>query len=59
MGAVKLIGLDFGTTTSGKLSARYEVTDNLAFRSTVSTGFRAPTPGQSAVCSEVRQVRDG
>lgn len=38
---------DFGTTTNGKLSARYELTDALQIRGSVSTGFRAPTPGQS------------
>ena len=32
---------DFGTTANGKLSARYGVV-----RASVSTGFRAPTPGQ-------------
>ena len=31
---------------TGKISGRYEVSDNLALRSTFSTGFRAPTPGQ-------------
>ena len=34
---------DFGDTTVGKLSARYEFTDAFALRGTVSTGFRAPT----------------
>jgi iron complex outermembrane receptor protein len=34
---------DFGDTTVGKLSGRYELTDTLALRGTVSTGFRAPT----------------
>jgi iron complex outermembrane receptor protein len=34
---------DFGDTTVGKLSARYEVTRTFALRSTFSTGFRAPT----------------
>lgn len=33
---------DFGTTTNGKISARYELTDGLALRATASTGFRAP-----------------
>jgi len=33
---------DFGGTTIGKLNARYEVNDSLAFRGAVSTGFRAP-----------------
>jgi iron complex outermembrane receptor protein len=34
---------DFGDTTVGKLSARYELTDTFALRGTASTGFRAPT----------------
>jgi iron complex outermembrane receptor protein len=34
---------DFGTTTSGKLSARYAFTDAVALRGTVSSGFRAPS----------------
>ncbi len=34
-------------TTNWKLSARYDITDNFGLRATVSTGFRAPTPGQS------------
>jgi iron complex outermembrane receptor protein len=38
---------DFGTTTNGKVAARYNVTDALTIRGAVSTGFRAPTPGQS------------
>lgn len=36
----------FGSSTNGKISARYAVTENIALRSTYSTGFRAPTPGQ-------------
>lgn len=38
---------DFGTTTNYKFSAHWQVIDALAFRTTWSTGFRAPTPGQS------------
>lgn len=34
---------DFGTTTSGKLSARYAFSPAVALRATVSTGFRAPS----------------
>ena len=34
---------DFGSTTSGKVSARYDFTDKVALRGTVSTGFRAPS----------------
>ncbi|HEY0686123.1 MAG TPA: TonB-dependent receptor [Steroidobacter sp.] len=36
----------FGTTTNGKLAARFELTDAVSLRGAVSTGFRAPTPGQ-------------
>jgi iron complex outermembrane receptor protein len=37
---------DFGDNFDYKFGARYELTDDLALRATVSTGFRAPTPGQ-------------
>lgn len=37
---------EFGDTTDGKLSMRYQFTEGLAFRATASTGFRAPTPAQ-------------
>lgn len=40
---------DFGDTTNGKLAARWALTDAFALRGSVSTGFRAPTPGQSNV----------
>ena len=39
----------FGTTTNTKFSALYRATDNVKLRTTISTGFRAPTPGQSNV----------
>lgn len=38
---------DFGTTTNGKIAGRYKFTDHFQMRGSVSTGFRAPTPGQS------------
>ena len=37
---------DFGTTLNGKLAARLALTEGLALRGSLSTGFRAPTPGQ-------------
>ncbi len=40
---------DFGSTTIGKLAARWSVTDNFTLRGAVSTGFHAPTPGQANV----------
>jgi iron complex outermembrane receptor protein len=33
---------DFGDTTNGKISARYDLTTSFALRGTVATGFRAP-----------------
>lgn len=40
---------DFGGTLNGKLAARFRVSDAVALRGAVSTGFHAPTPGQSNV----------
>ncbi|HHW4679959.1 MAG TPA: TonB-dependent receptor domain-containing protein, partial [Xylella taiwanensis] len=37
---------DFGNETSGKLSARYALTDTVALRATVANGFRAPSLAQ-------------
>jgi iron complex outermembrane receptor protein len=34
---------DFGSTTTGKLSARYQVVKGFALRGAASTGFRAPS----------------
>jgi iron complex outermembrane receptor protein len=38
---------DFGSSVNGKLSGRYVLTDALAVRATVGTGFRAPSLTQS------------
>lgn len=38
---------EFGHTTDGKISTRLELTPDLALRASASTGFRAPTPGQT------------
>ncbi len=38
---------DFGSTQNGKFATRLQVTDGLALRGAVSTGFRAPSIGQS------------
>ena len=37
---------DFGSTLNGKVSGRLSLTEVVALRAAVSTGFRAPTPGQ-------------
>ena len=38
---------DFGTTMNSKFSGNYRVNERLSFRGSLSSGFRAPTPGQS------------
>jgi len=40
---------DFGGTLNGKIAARFRISDSFALRGAVSTGFHAPTPGQSNV----------
>lgn len=42
---------DFGSTTTGKIASRFNVTESFALRGAVSTGFHAPTPGQSNISS--------
>ena len=37
---------DFGATVNGKFSARVPVSERVALRGSLGTGFRAPTPGQ-------------
>lgn len=37
---------EFGSTFDWKVVGRFDFTDQFALRATVSTGFRAPTPGQ-------------
>ena len=37
---------DFGTTTNGKLSARYKIGNYISLRGSYSTGFRAPSLAQ-------------
>ncbi|MDE0393591.1 MAG: TonB-dependent receptor [Gammaproteobacteria bacterium] len=46
-GALRVENFDgFGTTLNGKVSARVALSQAMALRGAVSTGFRAPTPGQ-------------
>ena len=37
---------DFGTTVNGKVAGLFSVSNAMALRGAISTGFRAPTPGQ-------------
>jgi len=49
---------DFGSTTNGKLTGRFDFTDTFALRGAFNTGFRAPTPGQANV-SQISTVFGG
>ncbi len=40
---------DFGSTINTKVSARLDVSEKMSLRSSLSTGFKAPTPGQQNV----------
>jgi iron complex outermembrane receptor protein len=50
---------DFGSTTNGKVSTRFAFTEDIAIRGSYSTGFRAPTPGQSNVTKVSTITVDG
>ena len=39
----------FGDTLNGKAATRWQATDYMAFRGSLSTGFRAPTVGQANI----------
>ncbi len=39
----------FGDTLNGKATARWQATDYMALRGSISTGFRAPTVGQANI----------
>lgn len=50
---------DFGTTTNYKLGGNYRISDTVGVRSTYSTGFKAPTPGQSNASNVTTQFVSG
>ena len=50
---------DFGSTDNYKVTARYDFSDSFAIRGAYSTGFRAPTPGQSNVSQVTTAFIDG
>lgn len=49
----------FGDTINYKIGALYQLSDNLTFRSTWSTGFHAPTAGQANVVNVTTQFSGG
>ncbi|WP_363500722.1 TonB-dependent receptor plug domain-containing protein [Burkholderia sp. LMU1-1-1.1] len=50
---------DFGNTTTGKLSARYDPTKTVGFRGSVSSGFRAPSVQQRFYSSVSTNLNNG
>ena len=50
---------DFGSTTNYKLGLNYAFTDTFGMRATVSSGFKAPTPGQSNASNISTQIIQG
>lgn len=49
----------FGDTINYKLTAQYQVNDELSFRASHSTGFRAPTVGQANVVNTQTSLFNG
>jgi len=50
---------DFGSEIVYQVAGRYEFNDNFAFRGSVGTGFRAPTPGQQGTINVSTRLPDG
>ncbi|MBH0035287.1 TonB-dependent receptor [Pseudoalteromonas sp. NZS71_1] len=50
---------DFGDTLNGKIATRYSLTEDLALRASVSTGFRAPSLQQQYFTSVATVFVDG
>ncbi|MCP5470855.1 MAG: TonB-dependent receptor [Sinobacteraceae bacterium] len=50
---------DFGATTNGRLALRYELLPQLAWRGSFSSGYRAPSLGQSAYSRTIPNITNG
>lgn len=50
---------DFGSNFSWRTAGRYRLTDALALRASVGTGFKAPTPGQISTTNVSTTPSDG
>lgn len=58
-GALRFEDYDsFGSTTNGKVTARFDFNEHFALRGAYNTGFRAPTPGQANI-SQISTVFGG
>ena len=49
----------FGSTTNYKITGQYYLTEDLALRGSISTGFRAPTVGQANVSNVQTNLSSG
>lgn len=49
----------FGSDTNYKLTAQYNLTDDFSIRSSISTGFRAPTVGQANYSNVQTALEEG
>ncbi|OAP30076.1 hypothetical protein A8O16_20425 [Sphingobium sp. 20006FA] len=49
---------DAGSAWTGKVATRYELSPGFALRGAVSTGFRAPTPGQANLTNTTQRPND-
>jgi iron complex outermembrane receptor protein len=59
-GALRFEDYDsFGSTTNYKISAQFHMTDELSLRSSISSGFRAPTVGQANVSNVQTNLSGG
>jgi len=50
---------DFGSEVVWKLAGQYDLTDNIGLRSSIGTGFRAPTPGQQGTTNVSTRLPNG
>lgn len=50
---------DFGSELVWKLAGQYDVTENIGLRSSIGTGFRAPTPGQQGTTNVSTRLPNG
>ncbi|MFT6895843.1 MAG: iron complex outermembrane receptor protein [Paraglaciecola sp.] len=59
-GALRFEDYDsFGSTTNYKITAQFHATEDLSFRSSISSGFRAPTVGQANVSNVQTNLSSG
>ena len=50
---------DFDSELVGKLAMQYDLTENIGLRSSIGTGFRAPTPGQQGTTNVSTRLPNG